>query len=111
MEFEVNPKKFFVKDKELECPYCGEKNSIRELIEDGEFDEMSFDEDCDPFGFNPFDDPNRKGHGTDRITIPFNCHCKKCERYLSVCLVTKIFAYDIFDDDYNTVTSEYTEER
>ena len=42
---------YFVKDEEIECAECHKKNSMRELIENGGFDEMCFDEDCDPFGF------------------------------------------------------------
>jgi len=104
-------REYFVKDIEIECPYCGEKNSMRELIENGEFDEISFDADCDPFGFDPFDDPKRKGHGTDRIAIPFRCHCKneKCEGYIPVNLAVAVFGYDVYDRESNQVATGYTE--
>ena len=100
---------YFMKDEESECAECHKKNSMRELIENGGFDEMCFDEDCDPFGFNPFDDPKRKGHGTDRIAIPFNCHCKHCDAIIVVNMAVAIFGYDVYDSESNVITTGYTE--
>ena len=112
MKYETRPRTFFVKDMIVECPHCGMKNQMREIITNGKFDEMSFADNSDAENFNPFNDPNdKRSWGTDRITIPFNCHCKneECNRYFSINLVTAIFGYDIYDDECNVVATEYTE--
>ena len=102
MEFEN--RKYYVKDKEIVCPECGTKNSINDLVRNGEFDMMSFEENSCPEDFNPFDKKS-----SDRIALSYNCHCKSCEEYIQVNLVTSIFAYDIYDRDCNIIDTVYTE--
>lgn len=102
-------KKMYCKDQTIQCQ-CGADLSMMELIKDGEFDSLCFEENSMPEWFNPFSKDNLDSPGSgDRITIPYACHCPKCERFFAVYLVASIFAFDVYDDDCNVIASEYTE--
>lgn len=106
-----NADRHFVKDKVFECK-CGYKTTMKTLLNGGEFDQMSFDDNSMPEWFNPFDDDsngNRSAGDGDRITVPYICHCPSCGERYSVNLATAIFGYDVFDDDFNVIATEDTE--
>lgn len=109
MEYEKNPKKFFVKDKEIVCPNCGTRNSLRDLIKNGEFDDISFEENSCPEDYNPFDKPQDNGAYNDRISLSYICHCEQCGEYLSPVLVNTVFAVDVYDNNCNVIDTFYTE--
>lgn len=91
------------KDMTVECGKCGSKQSVAELIDNGECD---FDIDIIyPCGFNPF---IKKGC-TDRISIPYDCHCSECGEYIRVDVVCSAFAVDIYGEELEVLKSEYTE--
>lgn len=109
MKMETRLRTFYMKDKEIVCPDCGTRNSLRDLIKYGEFDEISFYESSCPEDYNPFDRPQENETYRDRISLSFICHCEHCGKYLSPVLVNTVFAVDVYDENCNVIDTFYTE--
>ena len=85
---------YYCKDIQFECPHCGGKQSVKTVLNNGEADTSDYSEIVYPDGFNPFDITK-----SDKISIPYTCHCEACEKRFTVYLVCRCIGVDVFSDD------------